>query len=88
MKLRYGDPPAPEDCVELGSIVAVDVMRNDDPRYGGDMSAYNMYGLRLTPWAMVRSTMSLFKEAPMPYVVDVTNLGRLFVGDDGWELVE
>lgn len=84
--LRSGEPPRPEDCIDLGKFDAPTMLTNSDPEMGGNYDMYESYGTRLPKWAITRYTMRALREQPKPYRVRVKGLGEVFVGEEGWRV--
>lgn len=91
MKLRYGDPPEPDECKDYGSLPVPETFGLSlDPeiqnREAGVMSLIEK-NRKLTPWARARYAVRHVENKGAPGKVSVKGLGTVLVGKEGWIVV-
>lgn len=91
--MKYGVPPRPEDCTDVGSLNVPPTLENAG-MFAGRENLMDVYGSDIPVsrrvWVAIRIMEA--KKVPRPYELELTGLGTLRVGDDefggdNWELV-
>lgn len=89
LPLRYGDPPAVEDCVDIGTVESPKVISNDpNSEYKGDISKYDTYGARIPEWSRVRYALRKIRNKELPVTFRIDGIGRIIVGEEGWSKLD
>lgn len=84
--LSYGDPPAYEDCKDLGTMIAPETfeLSLDVEIQQRETGLIPLFGTPLPPMARARLVLDKLKGKPGNVRVQVKGLGTLLRGQDGW----
>lgn len=87
-KLQYGEPPAEEDCVDIGVVPEnVAPVKLTNEFIGRNTEFYNLVGAEIPPVRRAWLTVAHYRYAdvPLPYKVKIPGLGTLLYDKDEWE---
>lgn len=91
MKLRYGDPPAKDQCKNNGELrppttLELNMDHEGQQRESGLVDLIES-GVELTPWARVRYAVRTLEKKGGNQMATIPGLGTLVVGKEGWEVL-
>ena len=88
-ELRYGDPPALDDCEKHGELkVPATLELSLDPDVQArEEGTIDLIGQRLTPWARVRYAVRILEKKGGKQAAKIPGIGTLVVGEEGWEVL-
>jgi hypothetical protein len=94
--LKYGNPPALEDCVDIGTCppdLALGKVENRGV-FAGSSVVFNLEGANIPPHRIAWIVVAYYRyrdEVPKPYTVVIQGLGRLVYsmenGVDNWQIL-
>lgn len=84
--LSSGEPPALEDCVDIG-VAEPPMQISNAGESAGMYDMYDIYGMSLPAWARVRTVLRQTRGTDMPYTTFIKDLGQLVVGEEGWAVL-
>lgn len=89
MKLRYGDPPNPDECKDLGDMLVPKTleMSLDAEVQQREIGIMHLFGADLTPWSRARIAVRKLEQKRGKHKARVKDLGTVVVGPEGWEVL-
>lgn len=88
LPLKSGDPPAEEDCLDIGTLEVETIISNSagSPE-ASNLSLYGSYGEKIPLRAVARRAIRIIRtQYSEPVIVRVKGLGTLRYSEEGWEV--